>query len=198
VSAPAQTGAPLSWKGLVPRFSPLQEGGPGRPLPLAIAAGTLAALGVRGVRLIERQGIDGFGPALVFLAAFGGLFLLFWLLIKGALRSTEVTFVLSEKGVEMRPSQAQETIDRRLGVATLIVFLLTFKGTRWASWHPFTPWKSIRRVMVDGRRREILVTGGAWNIRLVCGPETFEPALSWIRARLPPRARIVGLEAEAA
>lgn len=150
------------------------EGGPGQPLTLLLMALSGLGLGYIGILLMDRRGVDSPGPAIIFIAFFWLLFVVFWVLIKGLLRSRDVVFAISEKGVAILPSLKQTQMEQRLGLLSQIVFLLTYKGTRWAAWKPFTPWKAIRRVDTDMRSGEILIRGGIWDIRLVCSGEQFD------------------------
>lgn len=167
----------------------MREGGPGRPLTLAIIAGIAGAMAYQGVRMVERDGIDGAGPALLLVAIVLILFLALWLLIKAALRSTQVTFVVSEEGVAIQPSQRQKRLDWWTWLVTWSAFLVSWKGGQWSAWQPFTPWKAVRRVAVDERARHIVISGGPWDIRLVCTAENFPHAIELVRARAPARTR---------
>ena len=181
----------LRWSGRLPRFASLREGGPGKLSTLMIWFGITVALGWWGVRLIDQRGINSGGPAMVLIAAGLVLFLAFWLLIKAALRSLEVTFSVDEKGVAIVPSKKQQTLDRRMRIVSLVTFWLTFKGGQWARWHPLTPWKQVRSVEIDELKQEILIRGGAWDIRLVDAGDRFEAVCRAIRVNAPKRTRMV-------
>jgi hypothetical protein len=147
----------LRWSGRLPRFASLREGGPGKPMMLMICFGISVALGWWGVRLIDRQGIDSSGPAMLLIAACLACFLVFWLLIKVVLRSLEVSFSIDKQGVEVNPSKKQQTLDRRMRFVSLVTFWLTFKGGQWSRWHPLTPWKQVRSVEIDRIKQEVLL-----------------------------------------
>lgn len=180
-----RTSVLLEWNGTLPRFAPVMEGGPGRPAVLAVQVLAAVALAVLGQRNIEREGIGGFGPPVLFLACGWLLFLAFWVLVKGLLRGRDVAFVLSEAGVEVRPSERQRRLDRGMKFLSHLVFLLTFRGGTWSAWHPFTAWKDVRRAEFDDVGRTLRLWGGGWTIRLVCGPGEYEQAAAIVRERLP-------------
>jgi hypothetical protein len=177
----------MSWRGTLPWFAPMAEGGPGQPLTLGIQAVLALALGGFGVHLIETRGIDSGGPPLVLLAIGWGLFLVVWLLIKGVLRGRDVEFILSDKGVEICPPRRQQNLDRGMKVVSRLVFLLTYKGGQWSDWHPATRWKDVRTAEYDEVRRHIVLRGGAWTIRLVCGSDEYGRAAEIIREQLAAR-----------
>ncbi len=164
----------MSWPGKVKVFDRFMEGGPGRPSTLLLMVLFGSGLGYIGILLMDRRGVDSPGPAIIFIAFFWLLFVVFWVLIKGVLRSRDVVFAISERGVAILPSPKQMRMEQRLGLLSHIVFLLTYKGTRWTAWRPFTPWKAIRRVDTDMRNGHLLIRGGAWDIRLVCSGEQFD------------------------
>lgn len=72
-----------------------------------------------------------------------------------------------------------------------LVFLFTWKGGQWASWQPLTRWREIRAADFDDSSREILIRGGAWDIRLACDADRYPQARAIIEARLPARARVL-------
>jgi hypothetical protein len=191
VNPPLNETVTLRWSGRLPRFASLREGGPGKPSSLMIWLGITLVLGWWGVRLIDRQGIDSGGPAMVFIAAALLLFLVLWLVIKATLRGLDVTFSVNEKGIEIIPSAKQQALDQGMRIVSLVTFWLTLKGGQWARWHPLTPWKQVRSVEIDEIYREILIRGGAWDIRLVDLGDRFETVCQVIRERAPKRTRIV-------
>ena len=181
----------LSWSGTLRRFSRMREGGPGRPVSLAVTTLLALGLGYWGIDLLEKRGIDSFGPAMVFISVFWLLFLILWVLIKAGLRDNRVHFYISKRGVGIIPSSDQKKLDRKIGIITRIVFLLTFKGGQWSAWQPFTPWKSVRRVEIDHEALEILIHGGNWDIRLPCSRDIFPKAYNIIQELVPPRTRLI-------
>lgn len=188
-SGASARGVLLEWPGVVARFSSVREGGPGRPASLLVVAMLAIALGYQGFRLLEQNGMDGAGPAMLFISTFLLASLAAWLLIKAVLRSRDVRFVLSEAGVEVRPSTRQKKLDGAMRNLALLSFLFTWKGGQWAAWKPFVQWKDVREVSFNDRSGEIAVVGGAWNIRLQCTPENFEQAAEIIRTHAV-RARL--------
>ena len=181
----------LRWNGRVPRFASLREGGPGKLSTLMIWFSIAVAIGWRGAGLSDQRGTDGGGPAMILIAAGLMLFLVFWILIKVVLRSLEVTFSIDKKGVEIAPSQKQQTLDRRMRIVSLVTFWLTFKGGQWVRWHPVTLWKQVRSVKIDEIKQEILIRGGVWDIRLVDAGDRFEAACRTIRKNAPKQTRMV-------
>lgn len=173
----------LAWSGVVPRFSRLREGGPGRPATLLVAAALLAALVWQGYRLTDRDGIGGFGPALSLVSVLLLLGLGVWLVIKALLRSREVRFVLSEDGISIRPSQRQVRLDRNMRILAHLSFLVAWSGGQWTAWRPFVRWRDVRAVRYLDAERQILVTGGAWDIRLQCPADIHLQAVGIIRSR---------------
>jgi hypothetical protein len=189
-----QKTALLKWTGELPRFSSLREGGPGRPASLAVMTAIAVGLFLWGVRLVGRHDMDSAGPALVFVSCAWLLFLAIWALIKAGLRDRRVCFVLGEKGVEIVPSKRQEKVDRRIRWVALITFLFTWKGGQWASWHPLTAWKDVRSVELDEISGQIVVGGGASDIRLICPKPHFDQAKSIILERVPRRAKVITIQ----
>ncbi len=175
----------MSWPGRVSRFARLREGGPGRPVLLLGMTAVAACLGLRGRIIMEGQGMNSPGPAMILLGFLWLGFLLVWLLIKAGLRDTQVTFYMSGQGVGIQTSKAQKQLDRRIGVLTRLVFLSTLKGGQWSAWQPFTPWKKVKRVEVNRKAREILICGGPWDVRLTCTEENFSRALNMLRQYRP-------------
>ena len=187
----SHTGLPLTWTGTLPRFTPMVEGGPGT-LRAIMTFGLFALfLLILGIHLTDAGGIDSAGPFLILISLLFLLFLVFWVVIKGFARGRDVTFLIHEKGVEIRPSARQEAVDAGMKVITHVGFILTLKGGQWSAWAPYTPWKDIRRIEIDEQTKEILVYGGAWTIRLVCTEDTFERAVSLIRERMPKRSKVI-------
>lgn len=182
------------WEGLQPAFTAVMEGGGGSPTSVGTIAGISVLMAAIGFRMMDTRGIDSFGPALIFLSILVFFTLLLWVLIKEGLRSRRVAFVLTAKGAGILPSDAQRRLDERMGWISRLVFLLTWKGGQWGAYAPFTPWKSVRKVVLMPGAREILITGGAWHIRLYCGEAHYEPARKLILekiARSAPKARIL-------
>lgn len=175
----------LSWSGKVPRFARLREGGPGRPVYLLGMTAAAAGLGLWGRSMMEGQGMNSPGPALILLSFMWLGFLLVWLMIKAGLRDRQVTYSISPKGVSVEPSERQKQLDRRIGVLTRLVFLGTLKGGQWAGWQPFAPWKEVRRIDVNRENKDILVRGGPWDIRLACTEDNFSQVLDILRQYRP-------------
>jgi len=136
--------------------------------------------GYWGADIIDNRGIDSAGPVLVFLSGAWLLFLIVWVLIKAGLRDIEVAFYLSENGVGIIPSPRQKRLDRNIGILSRILFLLTLKGGQWSAWQPYSPWKSVRGIEINKQAREILISGGSWDIRLVCTRDNFTQALELV------------------
>jgi hypothetical protein len=179
----------VTWPGILPRFSAMREGGPGRPATLVVMAAMALGLCLTGIALTD-AGSNG-GPPLLLFGLFWLAFLVFWILIKAGPRGRDVTFVLDHRGVAVRPSRQQAELDRRMAAVVRLVFLLTLKGGQWAAWKPFTPWKAISRLEINGWERQIVVRGGPWTIRLLCTQDNFEPVLDIFRERTPPTVMVV-------
>ncbi len=175
----------FSWKGKVPRFSRLREGGPGRPIWLLGMAAAAAGLGLLGRSMMDAQGMNSPGPVLILLSLLWLVFLLVWVLIKSGLRDRQVTFYISKPGVGIQPSESQKQLDRRIGVLTRLIFLSTLKGGQWSAWQPFTPWKEVKKIDVNQAKREILVRGGPWDVRLACTEKNFPSVLDMLRQYRP-------------
>jgi hypothetical protein len=182
---------PVRWHGRLSRFSPVREGGPGRRSTLV--GWLLANLATLwwGIRLVEQHGIDGIGPAAVVIAAASLLIQITWVLIKAVLRPLAVTFCVDARGVEILPSKEQRSLDRKLRRVSLVVFWLTWRGGQWSEWKPSTPWKQVKRVVVDEIAREVLVQGGPWDIRLLAMEEKFAAVCEAVAQRAPKRTRVV-------
>lgn len=177
----------ISWEGELERFAPLLEGGPGRPLTLALLDFVGLGLLLWGIHAMD-QGLGG-GPVFIL---FGALILgtvAFWILVKALLRTTRCSFLVDTKGIAIRPDKAQERLDNRLRWLMLIVFWLTLKGGQWATWKPFTRWSEVRSVKVFEAKRQILVTGGPWHIRLHCTEENFPTVLAMLNKQNARRKR---------
>jgi hypothetical protein len=174
----------LQWPGRLPRFSRMLEGGPGRPRTLIVMAGLAMMIVWQGMRMIDRSGIDGAGPALMLLGAAWLLFLLVWVLIKAVLRDPSVIFYITEQGVGILPSVRQRSTDEGLSLLMRLVFLLTFRGGQWSAWKPFTTWKEARRVETNDVTRHTLISGGIWDIRLICETDHYEAVKVLIRDRI--------------
>jgi hypothetical protein len=173
------------WRGEVPRFARLREGGPGRPAWLLGMAVAAVGLGLWGRTMMEGQGMNSPGPALVLLSLLWLVFLVIWMLIKAGLRDTQVVFCLSDKGVGIEPSESQKQLDRRIGVLTRLVFFSTLKGGQWAAWYPFTPWKDVKKMDIHPEKQEILIRGGPWDVRLICTEENFSRVLDMLGQYCP-------------
>ncbi|RQD83231.1 MAG: hypothetical protein D5R96_03340 [Methanocalculus sp. MSAO_Arc2] len=188
ISSQAKT---VSWSGKLPTFGPVREGGPGT-LPVLIVFHAIGAfLVLYGIYLIDTKGIGSAGPALVF---FGILLLgtlILWVIIKGILRDNAVTFIVNDKGVKIVPSAGQRALDKKMKRLSHIVFLYTWKGGQWSLWEPFTRWKDMRRVLVNNQTREIVLSGGAWDIRLVCPPDIFQTVVALVEEHIPKRTKII-------
>jgi len=174
----------LQWPGRLSRFSRALEGGPGKPRTVLIMAVLAMAMVWQGIRMLDHSGIDTAGPALVLLGGAWLLFLLFWVLIKAGLRDTSVVFYVTEQGVGIMPSGRQRSTDQGLGFLMWLVFLLTFKGGQWSAWHPFTRWKEARRMEANDLTRHVLISGGAWDVRLICEADNYDAVKTLIRQRL--------------
>lgn len=182
------------WESQQPAFTPVMEGGGGTLSALSLIAGISVFMAVIGFRMMDTRGIDSFGPALIFLSILVFFTLLLWVLIKEGLRSRHVAFVLTARGAGILPSDAQRRLDARMGWISRLVFLLTWKGGQWGAYAPFTPWKAVRKVVLIPENDEILLTGGAWHIRLLCGEAHYEPARKLILEKIAqsaPKARIL-------
>ncbi len=175
----------FSWKGKVPRLSRLREGGPGRPVWLLGMAAAAAGLGLWGRSMMDAQGMNSPGPALILLCLLWLVFLLVWVLIKSGLRDTQVTFYISKHGVGIKPSESQKQLDRRIGVLTRLVFFSTLKGGQWAAWQPFAAWKEVKQIDVNWDKKELLVRGGPWDVRLACTEKNFSSILDILRQYRP-------------
>jgi hypothetical protein len=181
---------PLRWQGRLPLFSPVREGGPGRRSTLI--GWLLANLGTLwwGIRLVEQQGIDGIGPAAVVIAAASLLIQIIWILIKAVMRPLAVTFCVDARGVEILPTKEQRSLDRQMRRVSLVVFWLTWRGGQWSNWKPSTPWKQVKRVVIDEIAREVLVQGGPWDIRLLNMDDQFTDVCKMIGQNAPKRTHM--------
>lgn len=184
---PAKAPPVLRWQGQVPRFSRLREGGPGRPASLALLVVFGLVLLVIGKRVMEAEGISSAGPAAMLFGVCVLGFVVLWVFVKAVLRSREVTFVVDARGVAIRPSAQQRKLDKRLFWLSMFVFWATWRGAVWTAWAPVTRWKEVRRVEYDDAARQILVRGGAWDIRLMCTAENYAGVRELIEARRKQR-----------
>lgn len=175
----------LRWTGTVPAFSRFREGGPGRPITLALAALACLLLLGSGIARSASAGVDGGGPALILIGVWLLLSLAFWILLKAGLRKRSVTFVVDDKGAAVKPSAGQRALDRRMQTLTRVAFWLSLKGGQWATWAPFVRWADVKRIDIKHNEREILLRGGAWDVRLVCTAENFDDVRAVIK-RLAP------------
>ncbi len=188
---PLPGGTILFWPGTVPRFAPVREGGPGTVLSLTVLVIISCFLLFLGIRNTESAGIGSGGPFLLFsgLLLFG--FLVIWILIKGILRHRDVTFIIHEKGIRIIPSGFQSSLDTWMAIISRILFWITRKGGQWSAWAPCTPWSSMRSIIIANKRKEIIILGGNWDIRLACNSEVFGSAVSIIQERKPERATVL-------
>ncbi len=187
----------LQWPGRLSRFSRALEGGPGTPRTLTVMAVLATAVVWQGARIVDRSGIESAGPALVLIGGAWLLFLLVWVLIKAGLRDPAVVFYVTEQGAGILPSARQRSTDRGVGFLMWLVFLITFKGGQWSAWHPFTRWKEVRRVEANDFTRHVLISGGAWDVRLICEADNYDAVKSLIRDRIRAagkRCTFVGIE----
>ncbi len=173
----------LRWKGEVPRFSSFREGGPGRPASLTVLSGIGVLLIVFGQSAIEAGGISGGGPAALLFGVVVLGFVALWVFIKAVLRSREVTFVVDAKGVAIRPSTQQRKLDKKLFWLSMLLFWVTWRGAIWTAWAPVTRWKEVRSIEYNDSARQILVRGGAWDIRLICSAENYAEVRATLQAR---------------
>ncbi|NLV25717.1 MAG: hypothetical protein GXY48_00890 [Methanomicrobiales archaeon] len=184
-------GTILSWPGTVPRFATMREGGPGTMLSLVALFIIGCILVFFGISSIESDGIGSGGPFLILIGVLLFGFLVIWILIKGILRQRDVTFVIHEKGIEIIPSELQSSLDTWMATISRILFWITWKGGQWSAWAPCTPWRSIRNIIIDNTRQEILIAGGNWDIRLTCPADLYPDAVSIIQERKPKRAKVI-------
>jgi len=184
-------GTILSWPGTVPRFGPMREGGPGTILSLTALFIIGCILVFFGISSTESDGIGSGGPFLILIGFLLFGFMAIWILIKGILRQRDVTFVIHEKGIEIIPSELQSSLDTWMATISRILFWITWKGGQWSAWAPCTPWGSIRKIMIDPVQKEIFISGGNWDIRLVCPDDLYPAAVSAIQERKPKRAMLV-------
>lgn len=166
------------------KFSRVMEGGAGRPLTLLIHFICILIMLISGIHLMNGEGISSGGPALIFLSIFWGLTLLFWIIIKAGLRDTNVQINIDSAGVEMLPSARQKNTDRKIGILMLIVFLLTFKGGQWTAWQSSVKWKKVRKIKFYDSRKEILIKGGPWDIRIPCRAEDYQMLCEFVRSKV--------------
>ena len=133
--------------------------------------------------LLAWDGIGGFGPAMLLVSVLLLLGLGLWLVIKALLRRREVRFVLSEEGISIRRSQPQAKLDRSMRILAHVSFLATWSGGQWTAWQPVVRWRDVRAVRYLDAEREILATGGTWDIRLQCPADIHVQAVEIIRSR---------------
>ncbi len=183
VSATGNYRKTLLWSGKLPVFSSLLEGGPGRPVTLLVLS--LAGAGLLFYGISQTGGNGNAGPVMILFGLLIMLTLVFWLLVKAVLRNRDVEFLIDAKGVHIRPSSQQAKLDRRMRILMLIVFWLTLKGGQWATWAPSVRWKEIRSVRMHVDNHQVLITGGAWHIRLVCTPDNFPEVCELLHAWCP-------------
>lgn len=165
-------------------FSRVREGGPGRPLTLMIHCIAIIILFLWGRAEMNSGGISSWGPAMVFISLFWAATLLFWIIIKAGLRDTNVHISIDASGVEMLPSARQKNTDRKIGILMLIVFLLTFKGGQWTAWQSSVKWKKVRKIKFFDSRKEILIKGGPWDIRIPCRAEDYQMLCDFVRSKV--------------
>jgi len=179
----------LRWHGWLPRFSSIREGGPGKPVTLLLWSLITLGMGGWGLRTMDRDGIDSGGPAMILIAVTLLVATLLWLLIKAWLRPLEVTFSVTQNGVEAIPTKRQQHLDRGMRIISLVTFWLTLKGGQWSPWHPTTRWKEIRSVDIDTVHQELLIRGGVWDIRLTGAGDRFDQLCKTIHTQVPKRTR---------
>jgi len=187
-AATTDAGTALRWTQPLPRFAPLREGGPGRPATLVALALALAALARFGAQQTRVQGIDGAGPAALLLAAVGFGTLALWLLVKAVLRPLSAEVHVDARGVRLRPEGAQRRLDRAMQGLMRLAFLFSWKGGQWAAFAPQIGWREVTEIRHWPRRREYLLRGGPWDIRLRCPPEAEGKLRGLLRTALPPGA----------
>jgi hypothetical protein len=181
----------LTWTGTLPRFSPMTEGGPGKLSSLIFAGLSGLLLCAAGIYLTGISGVDGPGPAMILLSALLLVFLIFWTIIKEGLAGREVSFTITTRGIEVIPSSKQKNLDKSMRIITQIAFLWTLKGGQWSAFAPYTPWKKIRTVLIDEHTLQIHISGGVWDISLICTDDVFNQAVTLIRENAPRRARFL-------
>ncbi len=165
-------------------FSRVREGGPGRPLTLLIHCIAIFILFLMGRTELNSAGISSWGPAMVFLSLYWAATLLFWIIIKAALRDTNVHISIDSSGIEMLPSARQKNTDRKIGILMLIVFLLTFKGGQWSAWQSSVKWKKVKKIKFFDHKKEILIKGGPWDIRIPCRTEDYKMLGEFIKGKV--------------
>jgi hypothetical protein len=137
---------------------------------------------------IERSTtVNSGGPAMILVGMWLLVTLGFWILIKAGLRNRDVTFVINGKSAEIRPSVRQRKLDRRLQSLMRMVFWLSLKGGQWATWSPCVRWSDVKSIRVEHKNHQILLRGGAWDVRLICTAENFADIQAAIK-HLTPRA----------
>ncbi len=169
-----------SWPGQLPGFQAAREGGPGKPKTLIIWTAISVAMFIYGSWQMDKEGIDSFGPALIFLSILVFFSLLLWVIIKEWARPKSVLFFYSHRGVGILPSQKQAQIDQNMKFISRMVFLLTWKGGQWSDFRPYTTWKSVKKVTLEPDLAQMSITGGAWDIRLCIEPENFD----WLKEQI--------------
>lgn len=169
-----------SWPGQLPRFQAALEGGPGKPITLLIWTVISVGMFIYGSWLMNEEGIDSFGPALIFLSILVFFSLLLWVVIKEWIRPKHVLFFYSQRGVGILPSQKQARIDQHMKFISRMVFLLTWKGGQWSDFRPYTTWKSVKKVILEPHLAQIVVTGGAWHIRLCTDQANYD----WLKEQI--------------
>lgn len=182
-------GLPLRWSGRLPLLARAREGGPGRPLTLALHLGFALWLIGAGRARIEAAGIDGAGPAMLLVGVLWLGALLLWLLVKLVLRPRDAVFEIGADAVRLLPSPAQARLDRRMRFWVHLAFLISWKGGQWGEFAPLLRWRDLRAVRFEPTLGEIVLTGGAWDIRLVCPPGRYDEIAALVWARLPSSLR---------
>jgi len=129
---------------------------------------------------------NGGGPAMILVGTWLLITLGFWILLKAGLRNRDVTFVIDSKKAEIRPSAHQRKLDRRLQSLMRMVFWLSLKGGQWATWSPYVRWSDVKSIRVEHENRQIILRGGAWDVRLICTAENFADIQTAIK-HLTPR-----------
>ena len=185
MAAAASRPAELRWRQRAARFAPLREGGPGRLPGLILTALLLLGLLRWGQGRIAAAGIDGAGPAAVLLSVLGLGTLALWLLVKAVLRPVEAELRLDDKGVRLIVPEAQRRLDARMQFWAQLAFLISWKGGQWGRYEPVLRWSELREIRHWPKRREYLLRGGAWDIRLICPPELAEAVAMRLRDAAP-------------
>ena len=178
-------GLPLRWAARLPLMARAREGGPGRPLTLALHLSGALGLLWAGQARMAAWGIDNAGPAMLLLAALWLGALALWLLIKLVLRPRNALFEVDTEAVRIHPVPAQARLDRRVRFWVQLAFLISWKGGQWGDFAPHLRWRDLRAVRFEPRHGEILLRGGPWDIRLICPPGRYDAIAAQVMALAP-------------